>query len=330
MMKAKLSRRNFLHLASGIAALTAMSLGGTLTGYNARSQTARTIKIVVPFPAGGSADILARLLAEQVGRAQTANLVVENRPGADTVIGTEAVARAAPDGNTLLITANPFVTNPHLGKPNYDPLTSFEPICHLASSPIVIVVNTASPHRTFADVFAAARLEPGKLTLASIPTFRIAFEMLKRTAGLDMTFVPYPGNAPAVTALLGDHVTAVLAVYPTVAEQLKTGKLRAIVTTSRARIEPLPDLQTVAETGYKDYAEEAWFGLVAPAKTSKQTLAQMTGWFTSAINAPETRPKLINQGLYPVGVCGAEFATFIRNQYDAYGRIIREANIKSQ
>lgn len=326
----KLRRRTFLHLTAGAAALTAISLGVTLTGYDARSQTARTIKIVVPFPAGGSADILARLLAEQVGRAQTANLIVENRPGADTVIGTEAVARAAPDGNTLLINANPFVTNPHLGKPNYDPMTSFEPMCHLASSPIVIVVNSTSPYRTFADVLAAARLGPGKLTLASIPTFRIAFEMLKRTASVDMTFVPYPGNAPAVSALLGDHVTSVLAVYPTVAEQVKAGRLRAIVATSRTRIEPLPDLPTVAESGYKDYAEEAWFGLVAPAKTSKETVAQLSSWFITAMNAPETKTKLLSQGLYPVGVCGTDFATFIRNQHDAYGQIIREANIKAQ
>ena len=185
------------------------------------------------------------------------------------------VARAAPDGNTLLINANPFVSNPHLGKPNYDPLTSFEPICHLASSPIVIVVNNTSPYRTFADLLAAARNKPGNLTLASIPISRIAFEMLKRAAGVDMTFVPYSGSAPAVNALLGDHITSVLAVYPTVAEQVKSGKLRAIVTTSGSRIEPLPDLSTVVESGYKNYSEEAWFGLVAPAKTSKEVIKMM-------------------------------------------------------
>jgi tripartite-type tricarboxylate transporter receptor subunit TctC len=321
-------RRQFLHLAAGAAALAMPFVG--LISDGAWSQATRTIKIVVPFPAGGSADILARLLVEQVGRMQSASLVVENRPGADTVIGTEAVARAAPDGNTLLINANPFVTNPHLGKPNYDPLTSFEPICHLASSPIVIVVNATSPYRTFADLLAAARVKPGNVTLASIPTFRIAFEMLKRAAGVDMTFVPYPGNAPAVSALLGDHVTSVLAVYPTVAEQVKAGKLRAIVTTSQRRIEPQPDLPTVAEAGYKDYSEEAWFGLVAPAKTPKEILTQVSGLFTTAMNAPEIKLKLQSQGLYPVGVCGADFATFLRGQYDAYGRVIREANIKAQ
>jgi tripartite-type tricarboxylate transporter receptor subunit TctC len=176
---------------------------------------------------------------------------VENRPGADTIVGTEAAARSAPDGSILLINANPFVTNAHLRKPNYDPLTSFEPICHLASSPIVIVVNSTSPYRTFADVLAAARASPGTLTLASIPTFRIAFEMLKRAAAVDMTFVPYPGNAPAVTALLGDHVTSVLAVYPTVAEQIRANKVRAVVTTSPTRIEALPDLPTAPSPAIK-------------------------------------------------------------------------------
>ena len=321
-------RRQLLHLAAGAAALATISLIAFIDG--AGSQPARTIRLVVPFPAGGSADILARLLAEQVARSQGASIVVENRPGADTVIGTEAVARAAPDGNTVLMVANPFVTNPHLGKPNYDPVSSFEPVCHLASSPIVIVVNGSSPHRTFADWIAAARSKPGALTLASIPTFRIAFEMLKRAIGVDLTFVPYPGNAPAVSALLGDHVSTVLAVYPTVSEQVKAGKVRAIVTTSGTRIEQLPDLPTVAELGHKDFAEEAWFGLVAPAKTSKETLAQLSGWFTAAMKVPDTRAKLVNQGLYPVVTCGDEFAAFIRNQHESYGRIIREANIKAQ
>lgn len=179
-------------------------------------------------------------------------------------------------------------------------------------------------------MLAAARASPGTLTLASIPTFRIAFEMLKRAAAVDMTFVPYPGNAPAVTALLGDHVTSVLAVYPTVAEQIRANKVRAVVTTSPTRIEALPDLPTVAESGYQGYAEEAWFGLVAPAKTPRETVTQISGWFTAAMAAPETKTKLLSQGLYPVGVCGADFAAFIRSQHEAYGQIIREANIKAQ
>jgi tripartite-type tricarboxylate transporter receptor subunit TctC len=321
----KLPRRQFLHLAAGAAALPAVP-------RLARAQTypTRPVRIIVPFPAGGSADILARILGEQIGKTQGASIVIENRPGADTVIGTEAAARAASDGSTLLITANPFVTNPHLRKVNYDPLMSFRPICHLASSPMVVVVNSASSYRTFDDLLNAARANPGGLTLASIPTFRIAFEMLKSVAHVNVTFVPYPGNAPAMTALLGDHVTSVLAAYPTVGEQIQAGKLWALVTTSRTRIEPLPDLPTVAELGYKDYSEEAWFGLFVPANAAKEIDLQLAGWFAAALQAPETRTKLIGQGLYPVGICGIDFGAYVHKQYDDYGRVIREANIKAK
>jgi tripartite-type tricarboxylate transporter receptor subunit TctC len=149
--------------------------------------------------------------------AQGQSMLIENRPGASTIIGTEAVSRAAPDGKTLLVAPPDFVINPHLRKVNYDPATSFEPICHLASSPLVITVNTASPYRTLADLFDAARAKPGALTLASAgpaTVSHIAFEILKRAANLDMSFIPYPGGAPSVNALLGEHVTSALTDYP--------------------------------------------------------------------------------------------------------------------
>jgi tripartite-type tricarboxylate transporter receptor subunit TctC len=210
--------RRFLQLAAGavtLPAFFAIMIG--LTGQSAWSQTTKTIKVVVPYPPGGNADILTRLLAEQVGRAQGLTMVIENRPGAGTVIGTEAVARATPDGNTLMVTGNSsFLINPHLRKVNYDPLSSFEPICYLASVPTAIVVNSTSPYRTLAELLAAARDKPRVMTLASTgpgTASQIAFEMLKRAANVDMTFVPYPGYAPAITALLGDHVHAVLADY---------------------------------------------------------------------------------------------------------------------
>jgi tripartite-type tricarboxylate transporter receptor subunit TctC len=303
-----------------------------LAGHGAWSQT-RTIKIVDPDPPGGLADFLARLLAERIGRTQGLTIVVENRPGAASAIGTEAVSRAAPDGNTLLVNANPFVINPHVRKLNYDPLSSFEPICHLVSSPSVIVVNSASPYRTLADMLAAARARPGELTLASIgpaTATQIAFEMLKRAANVDMTFVPYPGTPPAVNALLGGHVTSYFGNYSVVAEQLRAGRLRALATAARTRIEPLPDVPTVAESGYPDYEVDLWYGLVAPAKTPKETIAQLAGWFTAAMQAPEVKPKLIAQALYPVGMCGADFGAFMRKQYDQYGRAVREANIKAE
>src|SRR5712691_4661407 len=285
----KLPRRQFLQLAGAAAALIALPINiVTLTGHDAWSQTARTIKIVVPLPPGGAGDIVARLLAEQVGKVQGPAIVIENRPGAGSVVGTEAVARAAPDGNTLLINAPYLLIGPQVRKLTYDPLTSFEPICYLVSSPGVIVVNSASPYRTLADLIDAARAKPGELTLASVgpaTAQHIGLEKLKRAAHVDLTYVPYAGGAPAINALLGEHVTSVFAEYAPLAEHLKAGKLRALATSARMRIEPLPDLPTVAESGYKDYEVDLWWSLFAPAKTPKESISQLAGWFTAAMQA---------------------------------------------
>ena len=164
-----------------------------LSGHGASAQTSSPIKIIVPSTPGGGSDVLARLLADQIGRSQGPTMVIENRPGASNTIGAEAVARAAPDGNTLLITTPEFVITPHLRKLNYDPLTSFEPICYLVRSPQAIVVNAASSYRTLADLLEAARSKPGELTLASAgpaSSPHIAIEKLKRAAGVNITYVP--------------------------------------------------------------------------------------------------------------------------------------------
>jgi tripartite-type tricarboxylate transporter receptor subunit TctC len=214
----KLPHRQFLHLAVAAAAVSLMVF--TPSGA-AWSQAVRTVKIVVPFPPGGSADILARLLGEQVGKAQGLSVVIENRPGGGASIAYEAVARAAPDGNTLVINGNSVVINPHLRKVNYDPLTSFEPVCYLVSSPQVYVVSPASPYRTLPDLIAAARARPGEITFATVgpaTTQHIGFEQLRHAADLKVIYVPYPGGAPAVNALLGGHVAAVLANYSEVVE----------------------------------------------------------------------------------------------------------------
>ncbi|HEX4828886.1 MAG TPA: tripartite tricarboxylate transporter substrate binding protein [Xanthobacteraceae bacterium] len=313
-----------------LVAAGALSILLGLTG--AWSQNARTVKIVVPYPAGGTADILARILGEQISRTEGVTLLTENRPGASAVIGTEAVSRAAPDGSTLLITSTAFLIAPHLRKLNYDPLTSFEPICQLVSTPIIVVVNSESPYRTFADWLNAARAKPGSLTLASIPAglSRIAFEMLKRAANVDIAFIPYAGDAPAVNALLGGHVTAVFLPYSGVAAQLKAGTLRALATSSRTRIEPLPEVPTVAESGYQGYEVDLWWGIFAPAKTPKGTVSQLAEWFTAALQAPDMKPKLAAAGFYPAGVCGTEFAAYLARQSEEYGRVIREANIKAE
>ena len=296
-------------------------------------QAARTIRIVVPFPAGGSADILARLLGEQINKANGPTVVIENRPGGGASIAYEAVARAAPDGNTLVINGNSIVINPNLRKVNYDPIASFEPICYLVSSPNLIVVNSDSPYRTLNDYIAAARAKPGELAFAAVgpaTTQHIGFEQFKRLANINVTYVPYTGGAPAITALLGGHVSAALQNYSEAVEQLNAGKLRALASLTRARIPPLPNVPTAAELGLKDYEVEVWFGVLAPAKTPKDATAQLATWFKAAMQAPDVRQKLNNLGLYPVGTCLDDFAAHIRRQFDDYGRIIREANIEAE
>jgi tripartite-type tricarboxylate transporter receptor subunit TctC len=209
----------------------------TLLGISAASaQSSRTIKLIVPYPPAGTADITARLLADQIGKAGGPSIVIENRPGGGTAIGSDVVARAAPDGNTLLLISPEFVITPNLHKTNYDPLTSFEPICHLVNSPTVIVVNAESPYRSLADLIAAAKAKPGEITMASTGIFQVAIEQLKRAANVSITFLPYAGNAPASNALLGNHISSLFAVYPTVAELVKSGKIRALAVASKTRV----------------------------------------------------------------------------------------------
>jgi tripartite-type tricarboxylate transporter receptor subunit TctC len=313
-----------------LVALVLLALCG---GHTAWAQATRTIKLVVPFAAGGPTDLVGRLLADEISRTQGLAVVVENRTGAGSAVGTEAVARAAPDGNTLLLGANGFVVLPHVRKLNYDPLTSFEAICHILNYPNVVAVNTASPYRKLADLLDAARARPGALTIASVGPAtgsQVSVEMLKRAAKVDLTFVPYTGYAPAINALLGGHVTSVFADYSVVAGQLRANTLRALAVSSPARTAVLPDVPTVAESGYKDYEAEVWYGLFAPAHTPAAMLSQIASWFTAALKAQDVRRKLEELALFPDGTCGPEFSAFLRKQYDAYGHVIREAGIKAE
>jgi tripartite-type tricarboxylate transporter receptor subunit TctC len=288
-----------------------------------------TVKIVVGVPPGGAADSLARLLVEQVSRTNAVSMMVENRPGGINTIAMEAVARATPDGNTLLLASPSLVLNSQLRRLSYDPFTSFEPICFLVRTPMVVVVNGVSSYRTLADLIRAARTKPGELTLAAAgpgTPAQMTFEMLKRAANVNMTFVPYSGGPPAITALLGGHVTSAISDYSGAAEQLKAGKLRALAAVSRTRFDVLPDVPSIAEVGEDDL----WFGLVAPAKTPKETLSQLGDWFTTALDAGDVKAKLAIQGLYPSHMCGDEFSVFLRNRYNEFGRVIRESNVKAE
>src|SRR5438105_1304912 len=292
------------------------------------AQGARTAKIVVPYPPGSGPDILSRLMAEEISRSQ-ARLVVENRPGGATLIGTEAVARAAPDGNTVLLVANTFVVNPALKKGIYDIAASFEPVCQLARTPMVLVVQASSPYRTLADLLATARAKPGALAFSSAgpnSSLHVALEVLKRATGISYTYLPYAGTAPALTALLGGHVAATFADYPTVVSHLQSGTLRGLITASRT--EWLTDVPTFAEAGLAPYEANIFYGVVAPAKTPPEALAQLASAFMAALSSPDMQPRLAKQGLLRVGMCGAEFGAFLGRQAEEYSRIVREAGMK--
>jgi tripartite-type tricarboxylate transporter receptor subunit TctC len=302
-----------------------------ISDQRAWPQTTSTVKIVVPVAPGGVNDFLARVLAAQIAQAQGLGFTIENRTGAGGIIGAEAVSRSAPDGSTLLMDGNSLLIDALVQKTNYHPLMSFEPICNLVDIPSVISVNAATPYRKLAHLIDVARATPREITLASLGPggpFRIGYEKLRRAANVDITFVPYPGVAPAVNALLGGHVSSAFSTYSTVSEQLNAGRLRALATGSLTRIGPLPEVPTVAESGYPGYEVDVWTGLWAPAKTPKEAVSQLAGWFTAALQT--LKQKLVAQGLFPVGVCTTGFASFLRTKYDEYGRAIREANIKAE
>ena len=212
-----------------IGLLCAACAGFSLAPHAASAEAvpARTIKIVISVPPGGTIDFLVRVIAEYLGRTRGQTIVVESRPGAGSIIAAETVARAAPDGTTLLINSNGQMISPILRKVNFDPRTSFEPICYLVDSPQVLVVNSKSPYRTLADLVEAARAKPGELSISTVgpnTTQHIAVERFKRVAGIDLTYVPFTGGAPAINALLGGHVTAVLQNFSEAGEHGEFGR----------------------------------------------------------------------------------------------------------
>jgi tripartite-type tricarboxylate transporter receptor subunit TctC len=313
------------------APIAVLCLCAALFATPAASQSSLTIKFVSPSTAGGGSDTVARLLGDQISRKQDRTVVVENRPGAGNVIGTEYVARAAPDGSTVLITTPEFVINPLVKKVNYDPIAGFEAICYLVRSPQLIAVNSGAPYRTFAEFLEAAQQAPGQLSIASAgpaSSPHIAIETMKRVLGLRINFIPYQGSTPAVNAVLGGHITGVMASYPNVVELIRSNKLRGLAVASASRIPSMPDIPTLAELGLKDFEADIWFLATVPARTPKNSASQLAAWFLDALSDREIIPKLEMQGLFPVGACGEAAAAFTKKQFEDYGRMIKEADIR--
>ena len=324
----KFPHRAFLRLAAGAVALSIFSVN--LFDRSAWSE--RAIRVIVPYPPGGGADVVARIMADAIGNMHGPTIVVENRPGAGTIIGTREVVRARPDGNTLLMTNNAVAIAPHLRKLDHDTLSSLEPICLIATTPAVIIVSSTSPYRTLNDLLDTARAKPGDLTFGAAPGAKshVDFEMILHPASIRMTLVPFSGTPPIVNAILGGQVDAAMVDYPAAAGLLQAARLRALAAGSRGRIEWLPDVPTVSEVGSGDFDMEVWYGLLAPAQAPQPIISQLAEWFSKAVKLPETRSRLAAQGMNPVDVCGAPFAAHLRKQFDDYGRIIREANINTE
>ena len=323
-------RRNRI-LTIGLLAL--LCLATLLPGHSAWAQAGRTIKVIISVPPGGAIDALVRILGDHISKAHGPTFIIENKPGAGSIVANEAGARAAPDGNTLLIVANGMIISSNLHKVNFDPVTSFEPICYLVSSPQIMAVHVSSPYRTLADLVAAAKAKPGELSIATVgpnTTQHIAVEKFKRRAGIDMIYVPFPGGTPAINALLGQHVVSALQNYIEVGPQVKAGTLRALATATAERTEAMPELPTIAESGYPDFATDVWFGVVAPAKTPKETVAQLIDWFREAVAAPEVKQKLALQALYPNPKCGPDFAAHIKHQAEEYAQVIGELGLRNR
>jgi tripartite-type tricarboxylate transporter receptor subunit TctC len=317
------------YLAVAGVAAAAVVLGGQPGSQDALAQS-KTLKIIVPYTPGSGPDIISRLMGEQIAKQGGPTVVVENRPGGGMTIGTEAAARAEPDGNTVLLVANAFVVNMAVKRGNFT-LANFEPVCNLASTPMPLVVQSSAPWKTVQELVTYAKANPGKFTFASggpATSLHVAIEVLRLATKIETNYVPYGGTGPAINALIGGHVQAVWADYPTVVSHLKSGTLRALATTSPKRLAELPGVPTLTETGITKYEAEIFYGIVAPAKTPPAALNGLSTMLTNAMNTPDMKAKFAQQGLFPDGRCGDKFGTFLRDITADYERVTTAAGIK--
>ena len=286
--------------------------------------------MIVPYAPGGSVDLLARLLGQEIGKAGGPTDIVEDKPGASTIIGTETVARALPDGGTVGMVANSFLINCNIRKLSYDPLTGFEPICHLLDSPQVVVVNAKSRFKSVEELLAEARLRPGALTVGALgpaTTQHVAAQMFKKFAGIDLTFVPYPGGASAANAIVRGQVDLTIANFSELFPFIDAGQLRPLAVMSKQRIAPLPDTPTMREMRLA-FDITAWFAMVATGKTPQPVVEELTRQFRAALESVPVRAKLTQLQLTPVGRCGEEFAAFLRAQDADIRPVVQDAGIK--
>jgi tripartite-type tricarboxylate transporter receptor subunit TctC len=292
----------------------------------------RAVRLVVPFAAGGPADTLARILADKLSLAWGQPVVVENRGGGGANIGTEYVARAAPDGYTLLLNASNHVINAGLyEKLNYHPLRDFTPISEVASYMLVLVVHPSVPATTVGEFVAFAAARPGGLPVGNAgvgtPT-HLAALLFAQAAGLDLVHVPYKGAAPANTDLLGGQVLAMFNNPVNALPQIRSGGLRGLAVTGTQRLALVPELPTVAESGYPGFEASTWYGLYGPAGLARDIVEKIHGETVKALNIPDVREKLSLQGWEVIGSTPDEFAKILQSELDKWTTLIKRAGLK--
>ena len=295
----------------------------------------RAVRIIVPLAAGGNVDIVARTVAEQIGKTLGQPVLVENRPGASSLVGTQFVAKAAADGYTLLAIANTFATVPLIvPNPGYDPLRDFAGVTLTCLVPQVLVVNPALSAHSVRELIALAKSEPGKISYASSgngSTGHMAAELFNRQAGIRMLHVPYKGNSQALIDVIGGQVAMMFDQVSTSAPQIKAGKVRAIAVTSLARSPLLPDVPTVDESGVAGYEDITFNGLVAPAGTPHEILVRLNRAVAGAVSEPGLYKRFIERGI-ELKASGSpeEFGAYVRAESEKKGRLAREAGIKPE
>src|SRR5471032_2363206 len=292
----------------------------------------RIVKIVVPFAPGGGTDVIARTLAQEMARDLGATIVIENKPGAGTIIGTQAVAVSEPDGYTLLMGTFSHAVNPSLNtRLPYDPHRDFAAVALVARSFNVVVVNPKSPIKSIADLIAAAKASPGKLSYGTFGTgtsAHLAGELFKDMAKVDLTTVPYKGAAPAITDLIGGQIQVMFTTVASAASQIEAGQLRALAVTSAERSPAFPDLPTVAEAGVSGYSAESWYGLFAPAKTPLDVIARLNKSAGIAVQSEAFKKLGVNEGLVTVAQPPAELDRYLRGEEERWRKVIEDAGIK--
>jgi len=299
----------------------------------ATSWPVRSLRIIVPAAPGGTVDLLSRAVSQKLGEGLGQSVIVENRPGASTNLGNDVVAKATPDGYTLLMSGITLSTNPHLyTKLTYDPQKDFAPISLVATSGNVLVVNPSLGVATVQELVKLARARPGRLhygTPAVGATGHLAAEMFNLMAGVKLVQVPYKGAAPALADLIAGQIEMTFDNIPAAIGHIRSGKLKAVAVTSAQRSTSLPDVPTIAESGIPGYDISAWFGLAAPVATPSEVVARLHREVVKAIASPETRTRFAQIGFEPVGSSPAEFDRLIRRDLERFGRIIREAGIRA-